>query len=221
MISWFARNPVAANILMFAIVIAGLISASTQVPVETFPIRESDKVTVTTSLRGGTPATVEQSITLRIEEAIADIEGIEEIQSRSSEGTSSVIAEVTESYDGREILDDIKVRVDALNTLPDDAENPVVSINVRNSPVIFVAVQGEVDTKTLRETASNFRQGLLTKDEITDVSLQGVPDYQINIEISPLTLDKFNLTLNQVGRAIREGASDISCLLYTSPSPRD
>ena len=116
MISWFARNPVAANILMFAIVIAGLISATTQVPVETFPIRESDKVTVTTSLRGGTPATVEQSITLRIEEAIADIEGIEEIQSRSSEGTSTVIAEVTESYDGREILDDIKVRVDALNT---------------------------------------------------------------------------------------------------------
>jgi len=210
MISWFARNPVAANILMFAIVIAGLISASTQIPVETFPIRESDVVTISTTFRGATPASVEEGITLRIEEAIADIEGIEEIQSRSSEGTSTVAAEIIESYDGREILDDIKVKVDALNTLPDDAENPIVSINVRNSPVIFVAVQGQVDTKTLRETATRFREGLLTKSEITDVSLQGVANYQMNIEVSPQTLDNFNLTLNQVGQAIRNGASDIS-----------
>ena len=210
MISWFARNPVAANLLMFAIVIAGLFSASTQIPVETFPIRESDKITVSTTFRGATPASVEDGITLRIEEAIADIEGIEEIQSRSSEGTSTVVAEVTESYDGREILDDIKVRVDALNTLPVDAENPIVSINVRNSPVIFVAVQGHVDKKTLRETAANFREGLLTKDEITDVSLQGVANYQMNIEVSPQTLDQFNLTLSQIGQAIQSGASDIS-----------
>lgn len=211
MISWFAKNPVAANILMFAIIIAGLLSAATQIPVETFPIRESDKVTVSTTFRGATPSTVEDGITLRIEEAIADLEGIEEIQSNSSEGTSTVVAEVIESYDGREILDDIKVRVDALNTLPEDAENPIVSINVRNSPVIFVAVQGsDVDPKTLRETAARFREGLLTKDEITDISLQGVPDYQMNIEVSPQTLDNYNLTLDQVGQAIRSGASDIS-----------
>jgi len=210
MISWFARNPVAANILMFSIIIAGLVSAITSVPVETFPIRESDTVTINTSFRGATPETAEDSITLRVEEAIADIEGIEEIQSRSSEGLSSVVAEITEGYNAREILDDIKVRVDALNTLPDEAENPVVSINVRNSPVIFVAVQGNVDAKTLRETASRFREGLLGKSEITNVELQGVANYQINIEIPPQTLDQYNLSLAQVGQAIREGASDIS-----------
>jgi len=176
----------------------------------TFPIQDTDQITVSTTFRGATPESVEDGITLRVEEAIADIEGIKEIQSRSSEGLSSVVAEITESYDGREILDDIKVRVDALNTLPTDAENPIVSINVRNSPVIFVAVQGQVDTKTLRETATRFREGLLTKDEITDVSLQGVANYQMNIEVSPKTLDNFNLTLDQVGQAIRNGASDIS-----------
>ena len=103
-----------------------------------------------------------------------------------------------------------RVRVDALNTLPSDAENPVVSINVRNSPVIFVAIQGNVDAKTLRETASHFRTGLLDKDEITDVNLQGVANYQINIEVAPQTLDQYNLTLNQIGQSIRNGASDIS-----------
>ena len=210
MISWFAKNPVAANILMFAIVIAGLVSATSSIPVETFPIRESDKITISTSFRGATPQTAQDSITLRVEEAIADIEGITEIESRSSEGQSTVIAEILENYNSREILDDIKVRVDALNTLPSDAENPIVSINVRNSPVIFVAVQGDVKLKTLREVASKFHEGLLKKDEISDVDLQGVANFQMNIEIAPQVLDDYNLTLAQVGLAIRAGASDIS-----------
>lgn len=210
MISWFAKNPVAANILMFAIIIAGLFSATTSIPLETFPIRESDQITISTSFQGATPQTAQDSLTLRIEDSIADIEGIKEIQSRSSEGLSTVIAEILESYDSREILDDIKVRVDALNTLPTDAENPVVSINTRNTPVIFVAIQGFVSPKMLRDLATQFREGLLSDSDITDINLLGVANYQMNIAVSPETLDKYNLTLAQIGHAIRDGASDIS-----------
>ena len=210
MIEWFARNPVAANILMFAIIIAGLTSAFTAVPVETFPSFEQNTVTISTSFRGATPKTAEEGITLRIEEAIADIEGIEEIASRSSEGNSTVNAEVADGYDRRDILDDIKVRVDSLNTLPLDAERPIVSLNTRNAVVIYVAISGEVDTKTLRQTAARFREGLLTKSEISNVQLQGVANYEMTIEVSPLTLDNYNISLLDVGTAISRGATDIS-----------
>ncbi|MFW5426696.1 MAG: efflux RND transporter permease subunit [Methylophagaceae bacterium] len=210
MIEWFARNPVAANILMFAIVIAGLTSAFNSVPVETFPSFERNTVTISTSFRGATPKTAEEGITLRVEEAIADIEGIKEISSRSSEGNSTVNAEVADGYDRRDILDDIKVRVDALNTLPKDAEKPVVSLNVRNPTVIYVAISGHVDTKTLRKTATRFREGLLTKSQISNVQMQGVANYEMNIEISPQTLDNYNISLLEIGEAISQGASDIS-----------
>ena len=210
MIEWFARNPVAANILMIGIIVAGLMSASSSIPVETFPSSESDSVTITTAFRGATPKTVEEGITLRVEEAIADIEGIEELTSRSSEGVSTVVAEINESYDKRNILDDIKVRVDALNTLPADAEKSVVALNSRNYTVIYVAIQGNVSAKVLRDVAGQFREGLLSKDQISNVQLQGVADYQMNIEISPAVLDAYNLSLDQVGRAIRSGASDVS-----------
>jgi len=210
MIEWFAKNPVASNLLMFGILIAGLTSASRSVPVETFPAFEFDTVTVSTSFRGATPKTVEDGITLRIEEAISDVEGIEELTSRSTEGTSTVIAEVNDAYDKRNVLDDIKVRVDALNTLPVEAEKPVVSLNTRNRTVIWVAVQGEVDTKVLRSIAGKFREGLLTKSEISNVDLQGVAEYQMNIEVSPQTLDAYNITLAQIGQAIRSGARDVS-----------
>lgn len=210
MIEWFAKNSVAANLLMFGILIAGLTSATNSIPVETFPSFELDTVTVSTKFRGATPKTVEEGITLRIEEAIADVEGIEELTSRSSEGSSSVIAEVNDAYDKRHVLDDIKVRVDALNTLPADAEKPVISLNTRNRTVIYVAILGDVGTKVLRAVAGQFREGLLTKNEISNVDLQGVAEYQMNIEVSPQTLDAYNITLADIGNAIRTGARDIS-----------
>lgn len=210
MIEWFAKNPVAANLLMIGIVLAGLLSASSSVPVETFPSSELDTVTISTSFRGATPKTVEEGITLRVEEAIADIEGIEELTARSAEGVSTVVAEINESYEKRNVLDDIKVRVDALNTLPSDAEKPVVSLNTRNRTVIYVAIQGDVSTKVLRTVAGQFRERLLTSNEISNVQLQGVAEYQMNIEVSPQTLDAYNITLAQVGNAIREGARDVS-----------
>ena len=108
MIEWFAKNPVAANLLMFGIIIAGLVSATRSIPVETFPARDRDVVSINTSFRGATPSTAEEGITLRIEEAIADIEGVLELTSRSSEGRSLVNAEIAEGYDTRDILDDIK-----------------------------------------------------------------------------------------------------------------
>ncbi|MBT8115880.1 MAG: efflux RND transporter permease subunit [Arenicella sp.] len=210
MIAWFAKNPVAANLLMFATIVAGLSAAIRSVPVETFPTRERDIVTVTTQFRGATPKTTEEGITLRIEEAIADIEGIIEITSRSAEGRSVVSAEVASNHDTRDILDDIKVRVDALNTLPRDAEKPVVALSIRNPVVIFVAIKGEVGSKTLRETASAFRLGLLSQDGISNVELQGVANYEMHVEITPQTLDDYNLTLEQVGIAIRQGATDVA-----------
>ena len=210
MIEWFAKNPVAANLLMIGIVLAGLLSASTSIPVETFPSSESDTVTISTPFRGATPKTVEEGITLRVEEAIADIEGIEELTSRSSEGVSTVTAEINEAYDKRNILEDIKVRIDALNTLPQDAEKPIVALNSRNYTVIYVAIQGDVSTRVLRTVADQFREGLLTKNDISNVQLQGVAEYQMNIEVSPKTLDAYNITLEDVGNAIRSGARDVS-----------
>jgi len=210
MIEWFARNPVAANLLMFGIVLAGFISAVTSIPVESFPSSEPDQVLISTTFRGATPSSTEDGVTLRIEESIADIEGIEEILSTSQEGLSSVTVEVADSYNTRDLLDDIKVRVDAINTLPADAENPVVSLASRSQQVIQVMVSGDVGVNTLRDIASNFREGLLTKDNITDVKLQGVANYEISVEVSPQTLDNYNLTLEQIGLAIRNGAADVS-----------
>lgn len=215
MIEWFARNPVAANLLMVAVVIAGFFSASNHIPLETFPSSEVDRISIRTTLRGATPKSIEEGVTRRIEEAIYDLEGLEKVESRSSEGTSTVIAYVLAGYDRRQILNEIKLRVDALNTLPQAAEKPVVSINQVNYGVIFVAVtaddpNGLISRKSLRQAADKVRQDLLLDPNITLVEYDGATNYEISIEIPPQTLDAYNLSLDEVGRKIREGSVDIS-----------
>lgn len=214
MIEWFARNPVAANLLMIGIVIAGLLSASRSIPLEVFPTFIFDQITVNTQFRGATPASVEDGVTKRIEEAIYDLEGVEEINSRSSEGRSTVIADVRSGYDRREVLNDVKLRVDALSTLPVASEKPIVAINQRNSPVIFLAVLGDdsnpIGDTALRKTADSIREGLLKLPAITSVEFDSAANYEISIEITPQTLESYNLTLADVGQAIRQGSVDVS-----------
>ena len=118
MIEWFARNPVTANLLMVVIVVIGILSATRSIPLEVFPSFEVDAVSVSTVLRGATPQSVEDTVTTRIEEAISDLEGIKEINATSSEGLSTVVIQIQSGYDKRKILNDIKLRIDALNTLP-------------------------------------------------------------------------------------------------------
>ena len=210
MIEWFARNAVAANLLMLTMVLVGLLSASRLIPLEVFPSFERQLVVVETQLRGATPHSVEDGITTRIEEAIFDLEGVEKIESRSSEGSSTVIATIGEDYDKRELLNEIKLRVDSLNTLPDAAENPVSRLSVRNAGVLQVAVHGNHDLKTLRTAAQQVREDFLRHPEITLVELLGVTNYEIGIEVEPQVLDDYQLTLASIVDAIRQGSADIT-----------
>ncbi|MGO2076029.1 MAG: efflux RND transporter permease subunit, partial [Pseudoalteromonas sp.] len=184
MIAWFTKNHVAANLLLISIVLSGLFSLSTQIPLEVFPSFEVDRISVSVSLPGSTPEDVEQGVSIRIEEAVQDLEGIKEISSSSSEGAASVIIEVESGYDPRELLADIKSRVDAINTFPADAENPVVALAERTREVIAVTVASDYGEKETLEYAEHVRDDLLRLDDVTQIELSGVRDYEIAIEVS-------------------------------------
>lgn len=210
MIEWFTRNHVAANLLLISIVTAGLFSLNNRIPLEIFPTLETHRININMALRGSTPEDAELGIARRIEEAIFDIEGIEEISSRSTEGGASVIVEVDESYDPRQVLDDIKNQVDAINTFPAEAERPVISLAVRKRDVISVTIAGDMTEREIREAGERVRDELLQIDGITHIDINGVRDYEITIEISQDTLRQFDLSLADVGRAISASSLDLS-----------
>lgn len=209
MINWFLKNPVAANLLMVAIVILGLFSLRS-IPLEVFPSFELDIININTSFPGANPSSVESAVTVRIEEAIYDLQGIKRLSSRSSENFSFVTVEVASGTNARELLNDIKSRVDAIITLPTDAERPTVSIAERKREVISVVVAGNIDEKSLREVAERMRDQMLRIDGISTIDYDDIRDYEINIEIDPTTLEALNINLNDVATAINANSIDIS-----------
>ena len=210
MIAWFTRNHVAANLLLISIVLGGLFSISAKLPLEVFPSFVSDRINISVSLRGSTPEDAEKGVSIRIEEALQDLEGIKQISSRSSEGSSQVSVEVDTGYDEREILADIKSRVDAINTFPADAEKPVIGLIQRKREVIAVTVSSDYNEKETLEYAEQVRDDLLRIPAITQVELSGVRNYELAIEVSQDTLRQYDLTLAQISNAIANSSSDIS-----------
>lgn len=210
MIAWFAKNDVAANLLLVTIVLAGLFSINTKIPLEIFPDIAADSISVNVSLRGATPEDVEQGVAVRIEEAVQDLEGIEKITSISSEGAAQVLLEIESGYDPRELLADIKSRIDAINTFPGDAEKPVIALAERKREVIALAIASDYGEKETRQYAELIRDQLLRLPSVTQVELNGVRDYEIAIEVSQDTLRQYQLSLEQVAAAVAGFSADIS-----------
>ncbi|HUG98798.1 MAG TPA: efflux RND transporter permease subunit [Gammaproteobacteria bacterium] len=210
MIAWFARNDVAANLLMVTLLALGGWALMAKIPLEVFPAFELRTVVVQVPFPGATPAEVEEGITVKIEEAVQDLEGIKQLRSTAVENSGTVIVEVDSGHDPRALMNDIKARVDAISTFPADSERPVVYVPEIRRDVITVIVSGELPEHELRLVAERVRDELVDLEDITQVELDGVRPYEISIEVSEQTLRQYGLTLEEVASAVRRTSLDLA-----------
>lgn len=210
LIDWFARNPVAANLLMVFILLAGGFSMFKLIPLEVFPDIERDIINVSVSYPASSPEEIEKGISVLIEEAVFDLEGVKKIISKSLEGAALVSIEVEKGYDKRALLNDVKSRVDAINEFPVDAERAKVSLSERRREVIGVVVSGVQSEKELRVLAERVRDEINSLPEVTQVFLDSVRAFELSIEIPEVILREYSLTLESVAQAIRQSSIDLS-----------
>ena len=208
MIAWFARNGVAANLIMIMLLLGGAL-AIPRLEMELFPEFSLDQVTVRTPYPGATPEEVEEGIVVRIEEAVQGVEGIKKVSSTSSEGMGQVNFEIESGYSLSTVKENIKTRVDSIFTFPVDAERPTVEELLFPRDVLFVAITGETDEFTLRALAERVRDDLTKRPGISQVSFFGVRDYEIGIEVSESVLREYGLTFSEVANAVRGSSLDL------------
>ncbi len=210
MIAWFARNDVAANLLMLVIVGLGLHAALKEIPLEIFPDTSRNIITIEAFYRGATPAEVEQAVNLRIEEAVADIIGIDNLYSNALEGVARIRLELLGGYDPEAILSEVKNRLDVLKPqLPAEVETPTASILQRSREVISVVVSGDLAERPLRRLAQEVRDDITRLPEVTQASLAGARRFEIAVEVPRETLQAYGLTLNGIAGAIAAYSRDI------------
>ena len=207
-VAWFVDNGVAANLLMVTILAIGLLTVG-RIKQEVFPEFESGFISVTIPYPGAAPEEVEEGVVVRVEEAVQDLEGIERLRSTSTDNAGVVSIEVTEGFDGRKLLSDIQARVDALDTLPDEAEEPVVEEVLFRRQVIEVAVAGRTDERTLKELAERLRDDLTSRPDISQAQVAVARPYEVSIEVSEADLQRHGLTFDRVAAAVRSSSLDL------------
>ncbi|NOR66022.1 MAG: hypothetical protein GQ528_01545 [Woeseiaceae bacterium] len=208
LIAWFASNHVAANLLMWFIIVAGLISVFT-IRKQTTPDFELNWIQVRVPYLGAAPQEVEEGVVIKVEEAVQDIQGIVEIRSRANEGVGSVTIEVSRDEDISEILTEVKTRVDAISTFPALTEKPVIYKVEPDTPVIFVAIHGTIDDFSRKLIAQEIRNELLTMPEISKVDFYGDRAFEISIEVSEHVLRQYGLTMSEISEAVRASSVDL------------
>ena len=207
-IHWFARNSVAANLLVIGIVVAGFTGLSSAKR-EVFPTVSTDMISVKVEYLGAAPAEVEEGVCIKVEESIESIEGIKKITSTAAEGLGTVMAELLPGTDMSEALDEIKAAVDAIDTFPELAEKPLIEEVFVEKQVINVAIAGDLDEFTLKRIGERVRDDLAAIPGITQVKLANVRPYEIAIEVSETSLLKYGISFGMVADAVRLSSLDM------------
>ena len=208
LIKWFVHNSVAANMFMFFILIAGLLTIP-RIKMEVFPDISIDVISVSVIYPGASPKDVEDGICVRIEEKLQGLRGIKKISSTAIENYGVTSVEIIAGEDIDEILDRVKMQVDAISTLPKSAEKPVIQKLSKTSEVITVAVSGKIDEESLISIAENIKDDIDALSEVTLTQIGGKKPREISIEVSENNLKKYGLTLGQLSSIIQSNSIDM------------
>ena len=210
LIGWFSRNPVAANLLMLLIIAAGFISAS-NISKEMFPVGELDQIQITAVYPGAAPVEVEKAVILPMESAVQGLKGIKKVTSTASRDLAVLNLEIESNEDIQEMISLVENRIDSIVNFPDDLEKPTVQkmTIIETRWVMGIAVAGDMDERTRKRLGQEMRDELLLLDEIKNLMLWGVDDYEISIELKEDRLREFNLTLAEVANVLRNSSIDL------------
>ena len=208
-IAWFSRNHHAANLLMLAILVIGIISVF-RIKQEVFPTFVLDTVVVDVQYRGAGPEEVEQSVIVPIESELRGLEMVRRLEAVASEGRGVVTAELFPGFDRNRALQEITAAVQRISVFPDQIEPPVISLGEgRRRDVMRIAVSGDLNERELVDFAREIETGLLSQPEISLVELTGVRDSEIEVEIPSEQLRSLGLTLGDVADRIGRAALDV------------
>ncbi|MGB0370946.1 MAG: efflux RND transporter permease subunit [Opitutales bacterium] len=209
-IGWFAQNSIAANILMFGLLLGGWHTMS-NTNSDLFPEIDPRTITVSVKYGGASPEEIASSITQRAEDAILGLEGIKRVSSKAVEGLGTVTVELTDFADARTVADEVQSAIDGLVDFPpEDAGEAEVSVTTVASNVARLVVTGAVDELALRKAAESLERDLLMLDDISTVTLQGARNYEISIEVSQATLRQYEISIDQVSNTIRSASVNLS-----------
>jgi multidrug efflux pump subunit AcrB len=205
LIAWWAKNSVAANLLMIGLFVAGFIGFNSMEremdPQVRFPGLQIEVV-----WPGASPQEVEEQIVAKIEESVKDLDAIEWVRSSSGEGSGVVNILAEQQVDFTQFMNDVKIRLDSISSFPRDIDPPQVQQWINRDEFIRIAVSGQLGERELKRIAERLRSEVAQLPAITVVQLFGTRQEEVSIEVGEESLRRYNLTFSDVATAIRNSS---------------
>ncbi len=222
MIRWFAKNDIAANFLLVAILLGGAYMAFNKIPLEVQPTSDWGEVDIRMTYRGGSPQDVEENIVIPIDRALRDLSGIEEIKAHANRGAANFDIIPKDGVDLQELRDEVEARIDTITTFPPETERPRISVPNTSSwrEVVTVAVTGDLSELELYEVAKQVQGDILDLPEVSRTDLRGSHPLEISIEADDEKLRDHGLSISDLATAIRNSSLALSAgTINTSAGP--
>ncbi|MEM1258719.1 MAG: efflux RND transporter permease subunit, partial [Bacteroidota bacterium] len=201
-IGYFIKYPVAVNIFIIGFLIFGYLGYR-QLNSSLFPLSDPSIVTIAVSYPGASPEEVEEGVVEKIERNLKGVEGVDRITSISKENVGTVTVEVLTDFDINLVLDEVKNAVDKISSFPLGAEPPVIETQKPTREAISFVITGtNVPLSILKRTAQEIEEDLLRIEGISQVTLSGFPEEEIEIAVSEEVLRSYKLTFEEVSRAV-------------------
>ena len=208
LINWFARNAVAANLIMIFVFLAGALSLS-NVSKEMFPRSDTNMITVRASYPGAAPVEIEKGIILPIEAALEGLQGVKKIWSNAGRDFALITLETEPNQNVNEIMSLTEGRIDGIVNFPMDMEKPQIQRVLKNFWAVGLSVHGNMTQQEKKILGEEIYDELLQLPEIKEVQLWGAGKHEISIEVDEARLRAFNLTLQEVADAVRASSLDL------------
>ncbi|RJG48153.1 efflux RND transporter permease subunit [Motilimonas pumila] len=197
MIRFFTRHPTIANLLMLAFFVLGASTMGT-IKRETFPEFSPPYIIASVVYPGASPAEAEESLCLRMEDAVDGLSNIEETKCKASEGMASLIVKMSEQADIGRALVDIQTEINSINDFPAEIEPPTVKELDWAEPVVDIAIAADASWPDLKAYAEDVKRRLKIDAGVSLVSISGFSDHQLRVEVNQSDLRRLNLTINDI-----------------------
>ena len=208
-IAWFARNSIAANLLMVFILLGGFLTIQT-IDKQMFPQVKINWISFAAPYPGAAPQEVEEGITIKIEEALKTVQGLKRVITYSNRNYSNGWIEVELDYDPQVVLEEVKSAIDSIPSFPDGMERIKVEREKFRQEVMYISLYGDLTNGELKELGRKIHQ------EIQQLPIINISDffsglgYEISVEVSKDKLREYGLSFKDVANAVRSYSRNMS-----------
>jgi multidrug efflux pump subunit AcrB len=208
-IAWFARNSVAANLLMIFILVGGFFTIST-INKQMFPQVKINWISYAAPYPGSAPQEVEEGITIKIEEALETVQGLKRVITYSNRGYSNGWFEVELDYDPQVVLEEVKSAIDSISSFPEGMERIKVEREKFRQEVMYVSLYGDLTNGELKELGRKVHNEIQQLPYINISELFTGLDYEISIEVSKDKLREYGLSFRDIANSVRNYSRNMS-----------